>query len=111
MTLSPGLLEQLREAGLVIEPHSFHVNEWYAGTVTVEGLGGGDVGPFDSAEGALIAGVRWLVHTADTAQHERDAAIAVLSKMREEVEQVEVLRRALQAAQAELRAEREAKQR
>jgi hypothetical protein len=105
VTFSPELLAALRSAGLAIEPHSDNAGEWNASTMA-EGLCGGDVGPYHSPEEALVGAVRWLVRVADTAVHERDAAIEALVAACEEVE---ALKRVLLAAQAELRAEREAK--
>jgi hypothetical protein len=98
MSLSTKLLAQLRDAGLAIEPHSHGANEWLASTA-VQGRGGGEVGPFESTEAALIGGVMRLVRLVSEAQTERDALWLELRQTR----------KALEAAQAELRAERGAK--
>jgi hypothetical protein len=96
MTLSPELLAALHNIGLVVESHRY-ANNWYAG-IGVEALGGGDIGPFEDDEIALIAGVGWLVRLALKAKTERDAMWLDLRQTK----------KALEAAQAELRAEREA---
>jgi hypothetical protein len=98
MTLSPELLAALRTVGLVIELHSHDANNWYAGT-RVEGLSGSDLGPFEDDEVALAASVRWLIALAGEARTKRDAMWLDLRQTK----------RALEAAQAELRAEQEAK--
>jgi hypothetical protein len=49
------------DTGLLIHQHDHFPkpDEWYAGIV-VDGWGGGDIGPFPTAEQALIKGVHWL---------------------------------------------------
>jgi hypothetical protein len=108
VTLTPQLLEQLRTAGLGILQHRYFPrdDEWFAGHVDNAGQSYGDVGPYKSAEEALAGGVAWLVRLADTAQHERDAALDALVASRDEVE---ALKRVIASLRDELRAEREAK--
>ena len=48
--------------GLVVSQHEHdpQPNEWYVGT-QFDGFGGaGDLGPFETAEEALIKGIKWL---------------------------------------------------
>ena len=47
--------------GLIISQHETdpEPHEWYAG-IFADGLGGGDLGPFKTAEEALIEGIKWL---------------------------------------------------
>lgn len=108
MTLSPQLLAALRGAGLGVSQHRYtpQPDEWFAGGVDAAGHSHGDVGPWPSAEEALVGGVAWLVRTLETAEQERYAVTEQLQNVREELEAV---KRALAACQAELRAEREAK--
>ena len=57
-----GILQALGDSnGLVISQHATdpQPDEWYAGMVA-DGLGGGDLGPFETAEQALIEGIHWL---------------------------------------------------
>lgn len=60
-TLRPILQALGKSNGLVITQHRHdpQPNEWYAG-IAADGLGGGDLGPFDTAEEALIKGIQWL---------------------------------------------------
>src|SRR5689334_12556083 len=97
--LDPTMLGRLRAAGLVVETHIHLPGEWYAGTITPEGVGGGDVGPYESAEDALVNGVRWIMALLSTTQFERDEAAT----------EARQLRLALEAVRTELRKEREAK--
>lgn len=48
-------------SGLVVTQNEYNPqpDEWFVG-IEREGLGGGDLGPYESAEEALIAGVQWL---------------------------------------------------
>jgi hypothetical protein len=96
VTLSSELLAALREAGLTIEPHSHDSGEWFASTVA-EDLGDRNFGPFEGDEAALVAGVTWLIGLTIRARTERDAMWLDLRQTK----------KALEAAQAELRAERE----
>jgi hypothetical protein len=98
MTLTPELLAALHKAGLVVASHRY-ANNWYAG-IAVDALGGGDIGPFEDDTAALVAGVKWLIALATDARTERDAMWLDLRQTK----------KALHAAQAELRAEREAKE-
>ena len=99
MSLPPELLAQLRAAGLAVTPHTYYAGEWFAGTIGPDGLGGGDVGPHDSPQAALVGGVAWLVRLLRENIERADAA----------EEEARHLRAALAAAQAELHAERAAK--
>jgi hypothetical protein len=47
--------------GLVVTQHEHDPkpDEWFVG-IEQDELGGGDLGPYESAEEALIAGVQWL---------------------------------------------------
>jgi hypothetical protein len=100
VTLSPQLLAQLRAAGLGVSQHHYvpRPDEWFAGSVSGEGRIHGEVGPFPSAEAALIGGVRWIVRLLDENTDRAERAEG----------EVQSLSVALHAAQAELRAEREA---
>jgi hypothetical protein len=90
MSLSPDLLEQLAAAGLTVEQHRLepHPDEWF---VRIRGAAPGStaVGVYESAEEAVVAGVRWLSQRADAADVGARRAEA-----------------ALQAAQGELHDER-----
>jgi hypothetical protein len=69
------LLQRLaaQPAGLVVSQHHTdpQPGEWYAGTMIGE-LGGGDLGPYPSAEDALVAGVAWLYELVSAAQLDSD---------------------------------------
>lgn len=93
------LIARLRAAGVAVEPHRDYADEWYAGTVAGGGLGGGDVGPYTSAEEALVGGVAWLVRLLYETQVERDGLAT----------EARNLRTALDAVRTELRKEREAR--
>ena len=57
-----GILQALGESnGLVITQHETdpQPDEWYAG-IFADGLGGADLGPYETAEEALIKGIQWL---------------------------------------------------
>lgn len=57
-----GILQALGEHnGLVITQHEYfpEPNGWYAGIVA-DGFGGGDLGPYETAEEALVKGIQWL---------------------------------------------------
>lgn len=47
--------------GLVVTQHAYHPkpDEWFVG-IEHAGYGGGDLGPYQTAEQALIKGVQWL---------------------------------------------------
>ena len=69
MSLSPDLLTQLRAAGLFVEQHnsSSRAETWF--TVRVRnGYDIGDLGPYHSAEQALVVGVRRLCRLLTTAE-------------------------------------------
>ena len=57
-----GILQALDDSnGLVISQHEHdpQPDEWFAG-IAADGLGGGDLGPYETAEEALIAGIQWI---------------------------------------------------
>ena len=57
-----GILLALGDSnGLIITQHQTdpQPGEWYAG-IEADGLGGGDLGPFETAEEALIKGIQWI---------------------------------------------------
>jgi hypothetical protein len=86
--------------------HDQASDDWYAGWA------GDDIGPYDTAEDAIIAGVRWLYGLAADANKQAKQAEIVLDRVQEsEARALEAHRHALsalRAAQVELMAEREA---
>ena len=65
------LLQRLAvETGFEVSQHNHtpSADEWFAG------LGGGDAGPYPSAEDAIVGGVRWLRSLYEEAARERDEA-------------------------------------
>lgn len=81
--LAPLLRRLYAEASTEITQHEHTPapDEWYAGRV-IDGYGGGDLGPFPSAEDALIAMVRYLWRELDEARAERDALGTELAELR-----------------------------
>jgi hypothetical protein len=65
-TLRPLLQRLLDEAALNVSQHHYTPapDEWF----------GGDSGPYESAEDAVVGGVRWLRRLYEEAREERDAA-------------------------------------
>ena len=59
------LLGTIASAGLVVSQHQTDArpNEWYV-SMPHDGLDAGDLGPFATAELALLAGIAWLVEQA-----------------------------------------------
>jgi hypothetical protein len=72
------LLARLPDAtgGFTVGQHHVdpHPDEWYAG------WNGGDIGPYDSAEAALIAGIKWLYSQYADASMGRDKAETDLAR-------------------------------
>ena len=57
-----GILLALGDSnGLIISQHEHdpQPDEWFAG-IAADGLGGGDMGPYKTAEEALIRGIQWI---------------------------------------------------
>jgi hypothetical protein len=90
VSLSPELLAQLGAAGLTVEQHRLepHPDEWFVRSQG-DSPGSTAIGVYETAEAAMVAGVRWLRQRADA---------AAAGARRAEV--------ALQAAQGELHDER-----
>lgn len=107
MTLSPQLLAELAAVNFGISQHRTDPrdNEWFAGGVGPDGHIRGEVGPFESAEAALVGGVAWLVRSREEAEDDRRLTYNTLADTREALK---AAKQALAAAQAELRAERAA---
>jgi hypothetical protein len=75
MSLSPELLTSLRSAGLAIEAHRdvSHTQTWF--TVRVrDGYQVGDLGPYNTDEQALVAGVQLLSKLLITSEANARAA-------------------------------------
>lgn len=87
--LDPKLLAQLRAIGFEVSQHDTRPDEWYAGTILPDGsggsLGGGDTGPYPTAEAALVGGVKWLIGILRDSQQEADEAYTALRALQAEV--------------------------
>lgn len=72
--LRPLLRRLLAEADTGISQHLYtpHPDEWFAGRGDY-----GDLGPYDSAEAAIVGMVRYLWRGLDEARSERDALVAL----------------------------------
>lgn len=81
--------------------HSPAPDEWYAGR-TVGTLGGGDFGPYPSAEDAIVATLRRLWAALDDARDERDRAEAEARELAAELAAVREQARAAAALVARL---------
>jgi hypothetical protein len=81
VSLPVELLIHLHNAGLVMKRHALYENAWFF-RAEAEGPSGGDVGPFASADEALVEGVVWLIGTARDARTERDAYRLEASRLR-----------------------------
>ena len=69
------LLQRLaKDTGFEVSQHNDtpYPDEWFAG------LGGGDAGPYRTAEDAIVGGVRWLRGLYEEAAREREEAQAEL---------------------------------
>ena len=75
--LSRELLTHLAAAGLTIKPHATYQNEWLFST----GEYGSTVGPYDSADKALVAGVAWLIGVASDVRTDRDAFLLEIRRL------------------------------
>ena len=69
----------LAEADTGISQHLYtpHPDEWFAGRGDY-----GDLGPYESAEAAIVGMVRYLWRELDEARGERDALAAELAELR-----------------------------
>jgi hypothetical protein len=96
--LAPLLRRLATEAETEISQHEHTPapTEWYAGR-TLDGLGGGDFGPYGSAEAAIVALVRHLWERYDEVCDERDRAEQQVAQLREDTRHLRVALTALQA--------------
>lgn len=90
--LRPLLNRLLAEVSTEITQHEHTpaADEWFAGRI-LDGFGGGDFGPYASAEDAIVGLVRRLWELYDEALAERDTlqiALASASDMRKELAQL-----------------------
>ena len=89
--LAPLLRRLLAEAQVEVTQHEYRpsVDAWYAGLVLPGPggglLGGGDLGPFASAEDAIVRLVGWLSERYDETRAECDAAEAEAQQLRAEL--------------------------
>lgn len=86
----PALRQLLRrllaEASTEITQHKYTpaADEWFAGRV-IGSFGGGDFGPYSSAEDAIVGLVRRVWQLYDETREERDAAEAEARELRDEL--------------------------
>lgn len=107
--LAPLLRRLAAEAETEVTQHEYtpEPDKWYAGR-TLDGLGGGDHGPYDSAEAAIVALVRHLWTRYDEVCDERDRAEREAQELRQALSTADaravVLRAELQAERGEVAA-------